>query len=296
MSHCCRSRTYFFEIRKCQAAETGCMICKPPRTNEDHYMPFYEIYGKDTTENYRPSLLQKANASKLSSTSMTINSLGINSMGFSPRAQYAANIRVLVKCIECNRPRVLYSQYRLNSEEENFLKNFIETIDYTCGTTFYGISDLAKANSSLFLDDGNFNTENDLIELHDINNSMHEDDDNDINNSMHEDDDNDINNSMHEDDDNDVEDVEDYDETVDELSTEQQNNDLTLETLFSHVFVNAKLTCLTPMEVSYFSSHLYPDVCFQCGDPEILLPIPVGQQPYCFECNTTVETKKRKGK
>ncbi|CAG8789157.1 4761_t:CDS:1, partial [Gigaspora rosea] len=188
MSHCCRSRTYFFEIRKCQAAETGCMICKLPQSkpdmflklqpfpdpipkaNKDYYMLFYEIYGKDTTENYCPFSLQKANASKLSLTSMTINSLGINGMGFSPQAQYAANVRVLVKCVEYKRPRVLYSQYRLNSEEENFLKNFIETIDYTCSTTFYGISDLAKANSSSFLDDGNFNTENDLIELHDINN------------------------------------------------------------------------------------------------------------------------------
>ncbi|CAG8798651.1 7095_t:CDS:2, partial [Cetraspora pellucida] len=127
MSHYCHSRTYFFEIRKCQAAETGCVI-----SNENHYMPFYEIYGKDITEKYRPSSLQKANASKLSSTSMTINSLSINSMGFSPCAQYAANVHVLVKCIECNRPWVLYSQYRLNPDEEIFLKNFIETIDYTC--------------------------------------------------------------------------------------------------------------------------------------------------------------------
>ncbi|CAG8798294.1 21582_t:CDS:2, partial [Cetraspora pellucida] len=218
MSHCCHSRIYFFEIRKCQVAETGCVICKLPwskpdafsklrpfsdsisKANEDYYMPFYEIYGKDTTEKYRPSSLQKANASKLSSTFITINSLGINGMGFSPQAQYAANMCILVKCIECNRPQVLYSQYHLNPDEEIFLKNFIETIDYTCGTTFYGISDLAKVNSSSFLNDDNCNTENDLIELQD------------------------------------------------------------------------------------------------CSDPEILLPIPVGQQLYCSECNTIVKAKKRKGK
>ncbi|CAG8717498.1 32931_t:CDS:2, partial [Racocetra persica] len=151
MSHCCHSRTYFFEIRKYQEAETA---------NEDHYMLFYEIYGKDTTEKYYPSLLQKANASKLSSTFTTTNSFGINGMGFSPQ--------------------VLYSQYRLNPEEKNFLKTFIETIDYTCSTTFYRISDLAKANSSLVLNDDNCNTENNLIKFQDVSNSMHEDDDSNI--------------------------------------------------------------------------------------------------------------------
>ncbi|CAG8598327.1 16508_t:CDS:2, partial [Cetraspora pellucida] len=61
MSHCCRSRTYFFEIRKFQAAETSCVICKPPRSKPDAFS------NKDITEKYRPSSLQKANASKLSS-------------------------------------------------------------------------------------------------------------------------------------------------------------------------------------------------------------------------------------
>ncbi|CAG8824922.1 8569_t:CDS:1, partial [Gigaspora rosea] len=80
MNHCCRLRTYFFEIRKCQEAGTGCTICRLLRSrpeifsklqpfpdpiskaNKDHYMLFCEIYGKDTCEKYRPSLLQKVNA------------------------------------------------------------------------------------------------------------------------------------------------------------------------------------------------------------------------------------------
>ncbi|CAG8850761.1 20747_t:CDS:1, partial [Racocetra persica] len=108
MNHCCRSRTYFFEIRKCQEAETGCTICRPPRNrpdvfsklqpfpdpipkaNEDNYMPFCEIYGKDTSEKYHPSLLQKANV-PISTTTTTIDGLGVNGMEFSPQAQYATN-------------------------------------------------------------------------------------------------------------------------------------------------------------------------------------------------------------
>ncbi|CAG8767772.1 14884_t:CDS:2, partial [Racocetra persica] len=235
MNHCCRSRTYFFEIRKCQEARTGCTICKPPwsrpdvfsklqpfpdsipKANEDHYMPFCEIYSKDTSKKYRPSLLQKANV-PTSTITTTIDSLGVNGMGFSPRAQYATNVRILVKCIECNRPRVLYSQYRLNPEEENLLKNFLETIDYTCGTTFYGISDLTKASPPLFRNDNNCSINND------------------------------------------------------------------------------ELTCAISIEVPYFSSHLYPDVCFQCGDTEIFSPTPASEQPYCSECYATVKTKKKKGK
>ncbi|CAG8711674.1 13843_t:CDS:2 [Cetraspora pellucida] len=187
ISHCCRSRNYFFEIRKCQAAETGCVICKLPRSksdafsklwsfpdpipkaNEDHYMLFYEIYGKDTTKNTdhlcfrKPMHLNYHQPSRLSV--------------------------VLVLMVW-----VLVPGHNLQ-QMCTFWLNASSVIDHS--TTFYEISDLAKANLSLFLNDDNCNIENDLIELQNVSNSMHEDDDNDI------------------------EDVEDYDETVDESPTEQ---------------------------------------------------------------------------
>ncbi|CAG8578492.1 1527_t:CDS:1, partial [Gigaspora rosea] len=199
-------------------------------------MSFNEIYSKDTSEKYRPSSLQKTNTSTTLSTATTTSNLGINGMGFSSRAQFAANVHVLVKCIECNRPRVLYSQSRLSSEEEDLLKNFIETIDYTCGTIFYRISDLSKPGNNCNID---------VADLQETKNGMN-DDDNNINDM-------------------------DDDKFVDELPTEQQCvNNGSLKVLFSCVFVNAKLTCLIPMEVPYFSFRLYPDVCFQCSEEEIL--------------------------
>ncbi|CAG8785154.1 21203_t:CDS:2, partial [Cetraspora pellucida] len=58
-------------------------------------------------------------------------------------------------------------------------------------------------------------------------------------------------------------------EQHDELSIKQPNkspveqnvnNDMSsLETLFKHMFMNAKLICLTSIEVPYFSCYLYPD-------------------------------------
>ncbi|CAG8742143.1 8364_t:CDS:2, partial [Gigaspora rosea] len=231
---------------KCQAADTGCTICKPlqsnpdtfsklqpfpdpiSKTNKDRYMSFNKIYGKDTSEKYWPSTIQKVNTSTISSTAND-----------------------LVRYVECNWPRVLYSQYRLNPEEENLLKNFIETIDYTCGTTFYGISDLSEPSSAPFLNDNNCGI-SDLSEprsapfLNDNNCNV----------------------------------TKNGKESPKEQNT---NSGASLKLLFRRVFVNAKLTCSTPMKVPYFSSHLYPDICFQCGDAEILSPTPAGEQQYCSE-------------
>ncbi|CAG8800647.1 20291_t:CDS:1, partial [Gigaspora rosea] len=196
---------------------------------------------KDTSEKYHPSSLQKTNASTILSTATTTSNFGINSMGFNSRAQFAVNMCVLVKCIECNWSQVLYSQYWLSLEEEDLLKNFIETIDYTCGTTFYGISDLSNKYNL------------DVADIQEAENGMNNDDNN-------------------------INDIDD-DKFIDELPMEQQCvNNGSLKALFSHVFVNAKLTCLTPMEVPYFSSRLYSDICFQYG---ILSPTPAREQPYC---------------
>ena len=74
ITHCCRERHYFFDILKCGDSE--CQVCDPPRLSEsvfrslrhlpdpmpsddDHYKPFSEIFGKETTEEHRPSLKRK---------------------------------------------------------------------------------------------------------------------------------------------------------------------------------------------------------------------------------------------
>lgn len=71
MDHCCQKRQYFFEIKKC--GEIECAICKPIRSDpeifkelkelpdpipgpDNHYKPFSEVYGTNTTEEYCPSL------------------------------------------------------------------------------------------------------------------------------------------------------------------------------------------------------------------------------------------------
>ncbi|CAG8794261.1 18525_t:CDS:2, partial [Gigaspora rosea] len=128
----------------------------------------------------------------------------------------------------------IYSNTSSTSVTTNNLGiNGMETIDYTCGTTFYGILDLSEPSSPTFLSNNNCNITESAKDLQDVENGINDDDDSDIN------------------------DTEDYD---DKLLTEQNvNSGPSIKALFSLVFVNAKLTCSTPMEVPYFSSRLYPD-------------------------------------
>ncbi|RIB05910.1 hypothetical protein C2G38_2218383 [Gigaspora rosea] len=162
-----------------------------------------------------------------------------------------------------------------------------------CGTTFYGILDLTKSSSPPVL--------NDNIQAIDIVTNGDNDNDQTIDIVTNDDNDNDqtIDIVTNDGSDNDTDSIEDNDtdsvkENVDESPVEQDK--VSLETLFKQVVVNAKFTCSTPMEVPYFSSRLYPDVCFQYGNAEVLLPTPTSQQPYCSVYYNSVKTKKRKEK
>ena len=74
LDHCCQIRHYSFCIKKCGSSE--CEICKPVRMDserfksihflpdpvmgsDDHYVPFTDVYGTDTSENECPSLIQR---------------------------------------------------------------------------------------------------------------------------------------------------------------------------------------------------------------------------------------------
>ncbi|CAG8695102.1 17747_t:CDS:2, partial [Gigaspora rosea] len=80
--------------------------------------------------------------------------------------------------------------------------------------------------------------------------------------------------------------VEQYESPVEQYESPVEQDESPVELDESPVELDeSPLTCLTPIEVPYFSSHLYPDVCFQYGNAEILSPTPAGQQPYCSECH-----------
>ncbi|CAH1269408.1 Hypp4174 [Branchiostoma lanceolatum] len=132
MQHCCVSRHYLFTVKKC--GTDGCQHCKRPRlpaevfsqlkefpdpmldNTGEHYRPFTEVYGSETTEADRPSL-------KVSRTTG-------HGMPFSPTAE---NTRAVVLCLDCNKPRTVHSQRALSVQQRDQLEQLREEAMYTCG-------------------------------------------------------------------------------------------------------------------------------------------------------------------
>ena len=137
-SHC-KVRHYMFSVKKC--TDTNCSVCNPPRLptdvfstihhlpdpipNGDKYKDFEEVYGTQTSENHRPSLSSPGAKT--------------HGMPFSPSAQYAKNVKVVLQCGECFKWRVLYSKYSLKKDQREELEQLIEDLDYTCGSIFADI-------------------------------------------------------------------------------------------------------------------------------------------------------------
>ena len=51
-------------------------------------------------------------------------------MGFSPRAQYAKNVSLLVRCSICDKRHILYAKRKLTKIEFQLLTNILESIEY----------------------------------------------------------------------------------------------------------------------------------------------------------------------
>ena len=123
-----------FSVKKCGLQ--SCQCCKQPRLPTEvfstlHHLPdptpqpqgekyldFESLYGTDTSEKYRPSLTQYEQKS--------------HGMPFSPSAQFARNVGVVLQCDECLKWRVIYSKTVLKSEQRDELQQLIETFSYTC--------------------------------------------------------------------------------------------------------------------------------------------------------------------
>ena len=153
--HCCRSRHYFFSIKKC--GEETCEVCKPLRMpkeefanikhlpdptigDEDHYLTFEMAFQKETTEKDRPSLAKPIKRRK--------------SLPFTPSVQHVRNIGLMLQCEECDLWRLLYSKRKLSVQEKTQLQAYIDDITYTCGATLQEL-DLPESFSCVFVREHN---------------------------------------------------------------------------------------------------------------------------------------------
>ena len=50
--------------------------------------------------------------------------------------------RYIVTCVDCDKPRVLYSGTKLNNQEKNLLRRLLELYSYTCGAILQDLKTL----------------------------------------------------------------------------------------------------------------------------------------------------------
>ena len=106
IEHHCKVHHYMFSVRKC--GEPSC-VCKPPRLPRDTFdslshlpdpvpegIDFKAVYGVATSEEHRPSL-----------KGLEGKSSGIP---FTPTAQFAKNVSIVIQCHECDKWRLIYSK------------------------------------------------------------------------------------------------------------------------------------------------------------------------------------------
>ena len=163
----CLETMYSFQIRKC--ADVNC--CLPPSLprekltwlpdpmldeSGEHFKSYDVVKNESTSEKDRPSLklkkpkkLTKRNAAQIKehsgacstsdpSTSEEVEDGPISSiedtslaLGITCSTQ---NARSTVSCIECTKPRVIYSKHKLTQRQELSLAIAVSAYEYTCGS------------------------------------------------------------------------------------------------------------------------------------------------------------------
>ena len=144
LEHCCKARHYLFSIKKC--GEQDYSICRSPQlpcevfeslqhlpdplrsVDGEHYRSFVELYGQETFERDRLSLMVKSHNRKQ------------HGMPFNPNAQYAHCVNEFVICSEYDKPRVLYAARKLHFLDTEQLKSKLEMALYTCGSSLQDLS------------------------------------------------------------------------------------------------------------------------------------------------------------
>ena len=62
-----------------------------------------------------------------------------HSMLFLPSAQTASSVRVLITCLQCCKPRLIYSKHKLSGNQITSLKRLLNDCMYAFGTIFQDV-------------------------------------------------------------------------------------------------------------------------------------------------------------
>lgn len=145
-----RQRQYSFQIKKC--GNTSC--CSEPvtpvellewlpdpvlDTSKEHYKPYSEVRGQDTNDHDRPSYKapeSKGNSNIKGAAKLKQNKeVGTACLDTEVDASMftAQNARFIAECVECKKPRVIYSKNKLTERQQMQLIILLTEHDYTCG-------------------------------------------------------------------------------------------------------------------------------------------------------------------
>ena len=120
--------TYYFQVFKCK--NTECKFHKSLRGDEPtpigDPIPFTDDEGNDPEETYISSKLEDVTKRN-------------HGMDFSPSAQTALNVGMVIKCSERKKPR-------LSDIEKGALKRFLSSFEYICGSSFKKVPHDAHPN------------------------------------------------------------------------------------------------------------------------------------------------------
>ena len=139
----CRLSPYVFQVKKC--LDPDCSYCKDHPiqvtseqfsslhylplplldTSKTSYLPFETLYGKEPSDNDRPSSTPSSNA----------ESAQVDSR-HKPLLKNT-KVRKVIFCGECLKPRCIYSAARLGRAEETVVEGIMESKVYTCGSTLF---------------------------------------------------------------------------------------------------------------------------------------------------------------
>jgi hypothetical protein len=95
----------------------------PTLGDDDHYIPFFEVFGNDTTEDHQPSF-RKPPPKKVK-----------RRLPYYASIQHVKNSQLMVQCTELNMWRIIFSKYKLTKEQQFYLQTVLEDYTYSCGAS-----------------------------------------------------------------------------------------------------------------------------------------------------------------
>lgn len=145
VKHCC-NLTYSFQIRKCDDVSCSCHL--PIRNKELHeHLPWFPVPELDPTNkekyldfqtSYSKLLESKCKPKETCKPSDKANDSNSKTDLKQPDFKYVnGKARYAVRCNECGKGRLLYSNYQLTGDVKLLLKITLEQNSFTCGKLLF---------------------------------------------------------------------------------------------------------------------------------------------------------------